>query len=84
VQAAHVYLLEDGLLLWISLLQAAVQPTDALLSLFPRAVQLLEGGSESVRDVMRVLDLYLALYPQVIDVCGALLCLQLSFMKPAC
>lgn len=68
-QPAHVYLLEDGLGLWTALLITSAQPSESLVALFPRAVSLLEGNSEHVRDIIRIVDLYVAMYPQVVDVC---------------
>lgn len=77
-----MYLLEDGLGLWTALLIASTQPSEPLVALFPRAVSLLEGSSEHVRDIIRIIDLYIAMHPQVVDVCLPLRSRFVDYISP--
>ncbi|ORY05326.1 ARM repeat-containing protein [Basidiobolus meristosporus CBS 931.73] len=63
---AHVYLLEDGLDLWHIAVQNSTQCSQELYSIFPNAVNLLEYGSESLRKVLKIVESYLLLAPDMI------------------
>jgi hypothetical protein len=60
-QEAHVYLMEDGFLLWLATLKTAVQVTDEILSLVPAAVALLSEGMDNLKTMLEVLRSYLLL-----------------------
>jgi hypothetical protein len=59
----HLYLLEEGLELWLSTLQNANNCPNELLSLLPAALSLLEFGTESLRRVLHILEAYVVLAP---------------------
>ena len=55
-QDCHIYLLEDGLELWLTLLHNTAQPYPALLHLLPRIPPLLQLGSENLRTTIYILQ----------------------------
>lgn len=59
----HLYLLEEGLTLWLCTLQNSSVPSNALLALFPAAIGLLELGTESIKTVMHILEASVVLAP---------------------
>ncbi|KAF9360714.1 hypothetical protein BGX34_007599 [Mortierella sp. NVP85] len=73
-QEAHVYLMEDGFLLWLATLKTAVQVTDEILSLVPAAVALLSEGMDNLKTMLEVLRSYLLLDgARTIQIAGAAL-----------
>ncbi|CAO3588011.1 unnamed protein product [Absidia cylindrospora] len=60
---AHVYLLEDALDLWWTLLQGATDSTPELLALLPVAVDLLDYDTENVRKLLWIIESYILLDP---------------------
>ncbi|KAI9336874.1 armadillo-type protein [Pilaira anomala] len=60
---AHVYLLEDALDLWWSLLQSAPNSSAELMSLLPSAFALLDHDTENLRKVLKIMDSYILLDP---------------------
>eukprot|EP01134_Creolimax_fragrantissima_P002217 CFRG2217T1 len=63
---AHVYLLDDSVLLWKALVRQLDTANVQLVGLFRRAIDLLESmGTEIVRDVMAVINSYLLLIPEM-------------------
>lgn len=60
----HVYLLEDGLLLWLTTLENTANPHDALLQLFDNMLPLLEISSENLRLCLQITTAYTLLCPQ--------------------
>ncbi|ORZ34508.1 armadillo-type protein [Catenaria anguillulae PL171] len=61
-----VYFLEDGLLLWHTLLQFTSVLTPELAALLPLVPPLLEKGSEALRSVLQILQSYLFLDPALV------------------
>ena len=62
-QDSHIYLLEDGLELWLTLLHNTARPYDSLLALLPRIPPLLQMGSENLRTTIYILQAYVLLCP---------------------
>ncbi|CAG8528258.1 11592_t:CDS:10 [Ambispora leptoticha] len=61
-----VYLLEDALDLWLAILQNTEQCTPLLFELVPSAIALLEFGSETLKRVLKILESYIILVPQMV------------------
>ncbi|GAA5815784.1 hypothetical protein MFLAVUS_009299 [Mucor flavus] len=59
----HIYLLEDALDLWWSLLQSAPSSSAELMSLLPCAFTLLDHDTENLRKVLKIIDSYILLDP---------------------
>ncbi|CAH1796232.1 unnamed protein product [Owenia fusiformis] len=59
----HVYLLEDGLLLWLATLHTCPTITMELLQLYTNMPELLELGSDTLRVCLKVIEAYLLLAP---------------------
>jgi len=62
-QDSYIYLLEDGLELWLTVLHNTAKSYDSLLKLLPRIPPLLETGSENLRTVVYVIQAYVLLCP---------------------
>ncbi|KNC84506.1 hypothetical protein SARC_03280 [Sphaeroforma arctica JP610] len=63
---AHVYLLDDSVLLWKRVVRQLDAPQIPILNVYPRTISLIENvGSEVVRDVMAVLRSYLLVIPDL-------------------
>nr|XP_053629143.1 importin-11-like [Cherax quadricarinatus] len=60
----HVYLLEDGLLLWLTTLENTANPHDALLHIFDNMLPLLELSSENLRLCLQITTAYTLLCPE--------------------
>ncbi|XP_076823521.1 importin-11-like [Clavelina lepadiformis] len=58
---AHIYLLADGLDLWITVLQNTTDLTDSLMQLFNNIYGLFEFSSESVRACIEIVESYVVL-----------------------
>ncbi|KAI8142979.1 armadillo-type protein [Fennellomyces sp. T-0311] len=69
---AHVYLLEDVLDLWWTLLQTAPNSTSQLLSMLPAAIGLLEYDTEGLRKTLKIIESYVLLDGQITLQQGAL------------
>lgn len=65
-QQAHIYLLEDGLELWLTLLHNTAKPSAAIIGLLPRVPPLLELGSEHLRTTIYILQAYVLLCPGLV------------------
>jgi len=65
-QDPHVYLLEDGLELWLATLENASTLTPEMLHLFPNIMPLLEFGSESLRTCFHIISAYLIISPMLV------------------
>ncbi|CAO3624655.1 unnamed protein product [Cunninghamella echinulata] len=63
---AHVYLLEEALDLWWTLLQCADGLTNELVELLPEAVGLLDYDTENVKKVLWIIESYILLDSQVV------------------
>lgn len=63
-QEGHVYLLEDGLELWIALLENAPTPTPAIMDLFRNMPALLDQSTENLRLCLYIIQVYVLLSPQ--------------------
>ncbi|XP_015591574.1 importin-11 isoform X2 [Cephus cinctus] len=63
-QDGHVYLLEDGLELWLALLENAPAPTPEIMELFRNMPALLESSTENLRLCMYIVQAYVLLSPQ--------------------
>ncbi|XP_072353063.1 importin-11 isoform X3 [Scyliorhinus torazame] len=60
-QSPHVYLLEDGLELWLVTLENSPSITTELLGIFQNMSALLELGSENVRTCFQIINAYIFL-----------------------
>ncbi|KAI9322644.1 armadillo-type protein [Dichotomocladium elegans] len=58
---AHVYLLEDALDLWWTMLQTAPANNSQIFSLLPIAIELLDYDTECMRKVIKIIESYLLL-----------------------
>ncbi|XP_046626086.1 importin-11 [Neodiprion virginianus] len=63
-QDGHVYLLEDGLELWLALLENAPASTPAIMDLFRNMPALLERSAENLRLCLYIVQAYILLSPQ--------------------
>ncbi|XP_012055952.1 PREDICTED: importin-11 [Atta cephalotes] len=63
-QEGHVYLLEDGLELWIALLENTPSPTPPIMDLFRNMPALLDQSSENLRLCLYIIQMYVLLSPQ--------------------
>ncbi|XP_066986451.1 importin-11 [Macrobrachium rosenbergii] len=60
----HVYLLEDGLMLWLTTLENTAHPHESLLQLFDNMLPLLELSTENLRLCLQITTAYTLLCPQ--------------------
>ncbi|TPX38440.1 hypothetical protein SeMB42_g06738 [Synchytrium endobioticum] len=60
---ASVYMLEDGLDLWLSTIQNTSESTPDLLSLYPLTINLLEYEADSLKKVLKLVESYVVLAP---------------------
>lgn len=82
VQEEHVYLLEDALDLWLAALENSVECTSGLFSLVPAVIGLLEYGSEILKKILKILESYIILVPDmIIQVCSSNNILTFYFSK---
>ncbi|RUS22823.1 armadillo-type protein [Endogone sp. FLAS-F59071] len=65
-QETHLYLMEDGLDLWLTTLQSATQCSEQLFGLMPVAITLLEYGTENLKRLLKILESYMLLAPEVV------------------
>ncbi|XP_034939716.1 importin-11 [Chelonus insularis] len=67
-QDAHVYLMEDGLQLWLAFLENAPAPTPGIMSLIYNMPELLDSGLDQVnfRPAICIIQAYVLLNPQEI------------------
>lgn len=65
-QEAHIYLLEDGLDLWWVTVQSATECTPQLLQMFPVAIEYLEYGTETLRKILKIIESYSVLAPELV------------------
>ncbi|XP_012521564.2 importin-11 [Monomorium pharaonis] len=63
-QEGHVYLLEDGLELWVALLENTPTPTPAIMDLFRNMPALLDQSTENLRLCLYIIQAYVLLSPQ--------------------
>ena len=63
-QNCHVYLLEDGLRLWLALLQNAAAPTLAIMELAKNLPAVLEKSFEHLKLCLYIVQAYVILSPQ--------------------
>ncbi|XP_048255112.1 importin-11-like [Haliotis rufescens] len=63
-QDPHVYLLEDGLDLWLMTLHHSPLLTEGLLKLFNNMPSLLELGTENLRVCLKIIEAYILLGPR--------------------
>ncbi|CAO0796255.1 unnamed protein product [Mucor circinelloides] len=61
---AHIYLLEDSLDLWWTILQSTPASSPDLISLLPAALDLLDYDTENLRKILLIIDSYIMLDPQ--------------------
>ncbi|TPX34316.1 hypothetical protein SmJEL517_g03017 [Synchytrium microbalum] len=60
---ASLYMLEDGLELWLATIQNTDLQTPELLSLYPLAVNLLKYGTDALKKVLKIVESYIVLAP---------------------
>ena len=78
-QDSHIYLLEDGLELWLTLLHNTAQPHPTLLQLLAKLPPLLTIGSENLRTTIYILQAYVLLCPlRVMETIGPSVVAELS------
>ncbi|CEI99141.1 hypothetical protein RMCBS344292_13233 [Rhizopus microsporus] len=58
---AHIYLLEDSLDLWWTMLQCTLQSSPEIMSLLPSCLELLDYDTENLRKVLKIIDSYIML-----------------------
>ncbi|XP_043518206.1 importin-11 [Frieseomelitta varia] len=63
-QNYHVYLLEDGLRLWLALLENALAPTPAIMELAKNLPDVLEKSFEHLKLCLFIVQAYIILSPQ--------------------
>ncbi|KAI8373128.1 armadillo-type protein [Radiomyces spectabilis] len=77
---AHVYLLEDALDLWWTLLQCAPNGNTQLFLLFPVAIDLMDYDTENLRKIFKIIESYLLLNHQLaVQQCGSALLSRLGY-----
>ena len=63
-QEGHIYLLEDGLELWLALLENTRSSTPPIMNLFKNMPALLESSSDNLKLCLYIIQAYLLLSPQ--------------------
>ncbi|XP_023328884.1 importin-11 [Eurytemora carolleeae] len=82
-QESHIYLLEDGLELWLTVLHNTAKPYNELVNLLPRIPPLLEMGSENLRTTIYIIQAYVLLCPsQVMETVGPAIVAECAKMYP--
>ncbi|KAI9481257.1 MAG: armadillo-type protein [Benjaminiella poitrasii] len=61
---AHIYLLEDSLDLWWTLLQTTPHSSSDIMSLLPAGLELLDYDTENLRKVLKIIESYILLDPE--------------------
>ncbi|KAI7902236.1 armadillo-type protein [Cokeromyces recurvatus] len=61
---AHIYLLEDSLDLWWTMLQTSPHSSSEIMSLLFTALELLDYDTENLRKILKIIESYLLLDPQ--------------------
>ncbi|XP_035704828.1 importin-11 isoform X2 [Folsomia candida] len=76
----HVYLLEDGLDLWLALMEYAPEPPDeSFLSLVDNLIPLLSISSEHLKMSVSLVNSYAIIYPEYFtEKYGSIICTELS------
>ncbi|XP_059610198.1 importin-11 [Phlebotomus argentipes] len=64
-EPSHVYLLEEGLELWLSVIENSSSMTPELLQLCDNVLPIIEKSSENMRTVLYIIQSYILLSPQV-------------------
>jgi len=78
-QAAHVYLCEDGLDLWLATLQCSPSLTSPLVDLFSNMSALFELGSDTLKTCLKITEAYLLLGSrEFLQKCGSSLLASLT------
>ena len=78
-QDSHIYLLEDGLELWLTLLHNTAKPYPSLLNLLTKLPPLLTIGSENLRTTIYILQAYVLLCPlRVMETIGPQVVMELT------
>ncbi|CAG8655095.1 235_t:CDS:10, partial [Cetraspora pellucida] len=62
----YVYLLEEALDLWLAVLENSMECTPLMFSLVPAVIGLMEYGTENFKKVLRILESYIVLVPEMI------------------
>ena len=79
LQPCHIYLLEDGLELWLTLLHNTASAPPSLLQLLARLPPLLTLGSENLRTTIYILQAYVLLCPmRIMETIGPTVVMELS------
>jgi len=82
-QESHVYLLEDGLELWLTVLHNTAKPFDTLLNLLHRIPPLLDTGTENLRNTVYIIQAYVLLCPsEVMATIGPSVVKECAIMYP--
>lgn len=63
-QPPSVYLLEDGLILWLVTLENAPKLNPGLLQLYPNIIPILDYSSENLRTCLKIIQAYVLLEPR--------------------
>ncbi|XP_055679188.1 importin-11 [Lutzomyia longipalpis] len=64
-EPSHVYLLEEGLELWLSVIENSNTMTSELLQLCDNVLPIVENSSENLRTVLYIIQSYILLSPQI-------------------
>ncbi|CAG8494007.1 26063_t:CDS:10, partial [Racocetra persica] len=62
----YVYLLEEALDLWLAILENSMECTPLMFSLVPAVIGLIEYGTENFKKVLKILESYIVLVPEMI------------------
>ncbi|XP_075039084.1 importin-11 isoform X2 [Mixophyes fleayi] len=74
-QPPHIYLLEDGLELWLVTLENCISVTPELLRIFQNMTALLELNSENLRVCIKIINAYIfSASPEFLQMYGASIC----------
>ncbi|OAJ38852.1 hypothetical protein BDEG_22751 [Batrachochytrium dendrobatidis JEL423] len=67
----HLYLVEEGIILWLTMLQNATTCTSSLLELVPYATQLMQSDGDNLKRILRIIEAYIVLDPVAVMQMGA-------------
>ncbi|KAJ3380752.1 Importin-11 [Lobulomyces angularis] len=62
-QPGHIYLIDDAIELWLSVVQNSPQPTEVLFALLPFGIKLMEYGTDSLKAILKIVEAYILLNP---------------------
>lgn len=82
---SHIFLQEDGLALWQSLVSNTITPSKEIVALAPLCLALLAEGSEITQPVLRIAESYMLLIPETFTTVGPIISsISVSYLPVAC